>query len=187
MEHYVQLLEHILEVIRVSLIVKNDKVFFDLMSAESELISYANIEAIRMGLKKRIDIKLDPRLGFDHYVDTKFAHKILLVDSSKSSLRHEIGHAYIAEKYPNIYRFFDMSTKPFNFITRKFGEIGDFISNILFSIAVGGPFLIAIIMMHNEGPIEFSLPLILVGIFFSLPMLDEILAIYFGEKFKPNR
>lgn len=157
------------------------------MSAESELISYAHKEAIRMGLKKQIDIKVDPRLGFNHYVDTKFVHKILLVDSSKSSLRHEIGHAYISEKYPKIYKFFDTTTKPFNFIAKKFGEIGDFISNILFSIAVGAPFFIAIIMMHNKGPIEFSLPLILVGIFFSLPMLDEILAIYFGEKFKPNK
>ena len=157
------------------------------MSTESELISYANIEATRMGLKKQIDIKLDPQSGFNHYVDTKFVHKILLVDSSKSNLRHEIGHAYISEKYPKIYKFFDTTTKPFNFIAKKIGEIGDFISNILFSIAVGVPFFIAIIMMHNNGPIEFLLPLILVGIFFSLPMLDEILAIYFGEKFKPNR
>ena len=157
------------------------------MSVVTELISYANMEAIRMGLRKQIDIKLDPRLGFNHYVDTKFTHKILLADSSKSSLRHEMGHAYMAEKYPSIYRFFDILTKPFNFFARKFGEIGDFISNILYSILVGTPFLIAIILMYNKGSIEFSLPLIIVGIFFSLPMLDEILAIYFGEKFKPNR
>ena len=152
------------------------------MSCEAELVSYAHAEALNMGLKKRVELKLDQQLGFNYYVETRFTHKIILVDLSKSSLRHELGHAYMAEKVPKIFKFFDKTNKPFNFIARKFGEIGDFISNISYSIVVGAPFLIAILMLQNDIPIKFSLPLFLISIIFSLPILDEILAIYFGEK-----
>jgi len=156
------------------------------MSKDSNLISYAHKEALNMGLKKDIDVIVDPLHGFNHYIQTRFSHKIRLVNSNESSLRHELGHAYMAEKLSNIYTFFDFFSRPFNFLARKYGEIGEFASNLIYSMVVGVPILVGVLFAQNNGSIEISLSLILIGISLSFPLMDEILAIYFGEKFKPK-
>ena len=155
------------------------------MSKEPELTSYAHKEASNMGLKKPLDIKVDPRLGFSYYTNTQSLHKVRLVSSSKSDLKHELGHAYMSEKLSKLYRFFDKFARPLNFLSARFGEFGDLASNIIYSLAVGVTFFFGILFVYIDGPLIISLPLILVGLGLILPMIEEFMAYYFGKKYEP--
>jgi hypothetical protein len=157
------------------------------MSSVSELISYAREIVVRMNLHKLLDIKIDPRFGFNYYTNTKKFHKIRLTDFNKSELLHELGHAYMAEKLPRLYGIFEKVMKPLNIPAERFGEIGDFVSNMIYSIILFLYFLFGVFIAFENSSPTFLLPLIIFGMILIIPVIDELLAIYFGNKFKVQK
>ena len=153
------------------------------MSSESELTLYATAEASNMGLRKLLDIKINHQLSFDYYTETQHSHKIRLTHPCISSLRHELGHAYMAEKIPKLYNIFTKILNPFNLLSKK---LGDFISSLLYIVAIGVTLPNGIIFAYINRPVIFSLPLLTVGIVLCAPMIDEVLAAYFGRKYAPS-
>jgi len=156
------------------------------MSQESELALYAHKKASIMGLKKPLYIKVDPQLGFNCYMRRARSHRIQLVSPNKSCLRHELGHAYISEKFSRLFNFFDKFAKPLNFLAEKFGEFGELASNMIYGLALGTTLLFGILFAYKDGLSEISLLLILVGIGLIVPMIEEFLAFYFGKKYEPR-
>ncbi len=155
------------------------------MAKISEFTSYAYKEASKMGLEKPLDIKVDSRLGFNHYINTKSSHKIRLVNYDKTELRHELGHAYMSEKFSKLFNFFDKFSRPLNLLGGRFGESGDMVSNIIYSITIGVIFFFGIVFADRAYVLISSL-FFLVGIVLSLPMMEELMAYYFGKKFSPK-
>ena len=155
------------------------------MAKISDLASYANKEASNMGLEKPLDIKVDSRLGFNHYINTKSSHKIRLVNSNKLELRHELGHAYMSEKFSRLFNFFDKFSRPLNFLGGRFGESGDMVSNIIYSLTIGVIFFFGIFFADRAYVLVSSL-FFFVGIVLALPMIEELMAYYFGKKFSPK-
>ena len=153
------------------------------MPSESELTVYAFTEASNMGLQKLLDIKINHRLSFDYYTETLYAHKIRLIRPSPSSLRHELGHAYMAEKIPKLYAIFNKILKPFNLLSEK---LGSFVASLLYIVAIGVTLPNGIIFAYTNRPVILSLLLLIAGMGLCAPMIDEVLAAYFGRKYKPS-
>lgn len=156
------------------------------MSPVSELISYAHTVASNMGLQKPLDIKVNSKLGFNYYINTKSMRRIRLVNSNESYLVHELGHAYISEKLPRLYGIFDNAIRPLNILAKRYGEFGELVSNMLYSIALVAYFLYGALLIYKNGSLMIMLPIIIIGFVLIIPIIDEILATYFGEKFKLN-
>jgi len=135
-----------------------------------------------MGLQKPLDIRINPQLPFDCYRGTQFVHKIWLTNSSKGSLRHEMGHAYMSEKFPRLYKFFSKVLKPIVFLSEKFGLVGD----MIYCAAFGTTLQMGILLAYTGRPLEISLPWILIGIGLSVPVVDEVMASFFGRKYRPK-
>jgi hypothetical protein len=157
------------------------------MSSVSELKSYASEIAIMMDLHKPLDIKVDSGFGFNYYSNAKKFHKIRLTDFNKSELLHELGHAYMSEKLPRLYRIFEKVMKPLNILAARFGEIGDFVSNMIYSIILFSYFLFGVFVAFENSSLTFLLPLLIFGMILIIPVIDELLAIYFGNKFKVQK
>jgi hypothetical protein len=153
------------------------------MPSESELTVYAIAEASNMGLQKVLDIKINHRLSFDYYTETQYAHKIRLIRPCIRSLRHELGHAYMAERIPKLYAIFDKILKPFNLLSEN---LGSFITSLLYITGIGVTLPNGIIFAFTDRPVILSLPLLIVGMGLCAPMIDEVLAAYFGRKYKPD-
>ncbi len=153
------------------------------MPSESELTLYGITEASNMGLQKLLDIKINNRLFFDYYMETQYAHKIRLISPCTSSLRHELGHAYMAEKIPKLYAIFNKILKPFNLLSKK---LGSFITSLLYIVAIGVTLPNGIIFAYINRPVILSLPLLIAGIGLCAPMIDEVLAAYYGRKYAPD-
>jgi len=157
------------------------------MSSVSELISYAREIATKMGLYKPLDIKVDSRFGFNYYSNTKEFHRIRLTDFNKSELLHELGHAYMSEKLPKLYRIFEKVMKPLNILAARYGEIGDFAGNVIYSIILFLYFLFGVFITFENSSPTILLPLIIFGMILIIPVIDELLATYFGNKFKVQK
>ena len=157
------------------------------MSSVSELISYAREIATKMGLHKPLDIKVDSRFGFNYYCNAKEFHRIRLTDFNKSELLHELGHAYMSEKLPKLYRIFEKVMKPLNILAARYGEIGDFASNMIYGIILFSYFLFGVFIVFENSSPTILLPLIIFGMILIIPVIDELLAIYFGNKFKVQK
>jgi len=157
------------------------------MSSVSELISYANEIATKMGLQKPLDIKVDSRFGFNYYNNTKEFHRIRLTDLNKSELLHELGHAYMSEKLPKLYGIFEKVMKPLNILAARFGEIGDFVSNMIYSIILFFYLLFGVFIAFENSSPTILLPLMIFGMILIIPVIDELLAMYFGNKFKVQK
>ncbi|MCW4033419.1 MAG: hypothetical protein NWF08_08550 [Candidatus Bathyarchaeota archaeon] len=157
------------------------------MSSVSELISYANEIATKMGLHKSLDIEVDSRFGFNYYSNTKEFHRIRLTDFNKSELLHELGHAYMSEKLTKLYRIFEKVMKALNILAARYGEVGDFVSNVIYSIILFLYFLFGIFIAFENSSPAILLPLMIFGIILIIPVIDELLATYFGNKFKAQK
>lgn len=157
------------------------------MSSVSELISYAREIATKMGLHKPLDIKVDSRFGFNYYSNSKEFHRIRLIDFNKSELLHELGHAYMSEKLPRLYGIFEKVMKPLNILAARFGEIGDFVSNMIYSIILFLYFLFGVLVAFENSSPTILLLLIIFGMILIIPFIDELLATYFGNKFKVQK
>jgi hypothetical protein len=157
------------------------------MSSVSELISYAREIAMRMGLLKPLDIKVDSRFGFSYYSNTKEFHRIRLADLNKLELLHELGHAYMSEKLPRLYRIFEKVMKPLNILAARHGEIGDFTSNMIYAIILFLYFIFGVFIAFENSSPTILLPLIIFGTILIIPVIDELLATYFGNKFKVQK
>lgn len=157
------------------------------MSSVSELISYAREIATKMDLHKPLDIKVDSRFGFNYYSNTEEFHEIRLTDSNKSELLHELGHAYMSEKLPRFYRISEKILKPLNILAERFGEIGDFVSNMIYGIILFLYFLFGVFVASENSSSTILLPLIIFGIILIIPVIDELLATYLGNKFKVQK
>ena len=153
------------------------------MSPVSELISYAREIATKMDLHKPLDIKVDSRFGFNYYSNTKEFHRIRLTDFNKSELIHELGHAYMSEKLPKLYRIFEKIMAPLNILAARYGEIGDFASNMIYSIILFLYFLFGVFIAFENSSPPILLLLIIFGMILIIPVIDELLAMYFGNKF----
>jgi len=157
------------------------------MSSVSELISYAREIATKMGLQKPLDIKVDSRFGFNYYSNTKEFHRIGLTDFNESELLHELGHAYMSEKLPRFHKISEKVMKPLNILAERFGEIGDFVSNMIYSIILFLYVLFGVFAAFENSSPTFLLLLIIFGMILIIPVIDELLAIYFGNKFKAQK
>ena len=152
------------------------------MFSETELVAYAHAEARRMGLRKSLDVKTDPKLYIAHCVSDKFLHRIRLGNPTKSGLRHELGHAYINEKLPKLCKFFNKVNKPLDFLCRKLSWFGPSVYTIG---CVALPLLYGVILIPFGKP-EISLSLVALAVIASVPFVDEFVAIYFGRKYRPE-
>ena len=153
------------------------------MSSVSELISYAREIATKMDLHKPLDIKVDSRFGFNYYSNTKEFHIIRLTDFNKSELMHELGHAYMSEKLPKLYRIFEKVMMPLNILAARYDEIGDFASNMIYSIILFLYFIFGVFIVFENSSPTILLLLIIFGMVLIIPVIDELLAMYFGNKF----
>jgi hypothetical protein len=152
-----------------------------ILNMYEELVAYATAEALKMGLQKSVVVRIYPKLFIHHYLSRRHAHEIRLGYPSISGLRHELGHAYMNEKHPKLYRYFSIINKPIDFLCTKFGWFGP----ILYSgFCIVAPLLSGILSALSGKP-EVSLPLISLGITTSTPFLDEFMAVYFGRKYCP--
>jgi len=154
------------------------------MFPSSDLILYAYTEARNMGLNKPLDIQLDPSQSLDAlYSPNELVHKIRLKRPSKLELRHEMGHGYVAEKHPRLFKFLNTIDTPCQFLYNKFGKMGGVLYFALPQVLIGIDFLYNL----SRGSVGISLPSILIGASMFVPsILSEGVASYFGERYKPR-
>ena len=89
----------------------------------------------------------------------------------------------MAEKIPKLYAIFNKILKPFNLLSEK---LGSFITSLLYIIAIGVTLPNGIIFAYMNRPVILSHPLLIMGIGLCAPMIDEVLAAYFGRKYEPD-
>jgi hypothetical protein len=74
-----------------------------------------------------------------------------------------------------------------NILAARFGEIGDFVSNMIYSIILLLYFLFSVFVAFENSSPTILLLLIIFGMILIIPVIDELLAIYFGNKFKVQK